>query len=134
MRQGMPVCSVATALLALAGCGVGGPAYGPPPTDAVVVGMTNTFSFSPATVRIPAGGTLEWRNTSLVKHTVTDDPKLVGTSGAVSLPPRAAPFNSGNIRPGGIYRVTFTTPGTYNYVCLPHEDVFDMRGVVEVTP
>jgi plastocyanin len=36
---------------------------------AAVVEMTNTFSFSPETIRIPVGGTVEWRNTSITTHT-----------------------------------------------------------------
>ena len=46
------------------GCTREGPAYAPKPADvAAVVAMTNTFGFSPETVRIPVGGTVEWRNT-----------------------------------------------------------------------
>ena len=43
-----------------AGCTREGPAYAPKPADvAAVVEMTNTFAFSPETLRIPVGGTVE---------------------------------------------------------------------------
>lgn len=114
----------------LAAC-AGGPAYGPPPTDgAVLVLMTNTFSFVPGTLQIPVGTTVEWRNRSIAKHDVTADP---ARSKTVSLPEGAVPFASGDIEPGGIFRATFFVPGTYRYTCLRHEDIFGMTGVVEVT-
>lgn len=134
-----PVCrsgviGLSLVLTVLGGCGRGGPAYGPPPADAVVVDMSNTFSFVPETVRVPVGGTVEWRNTSIAKHTVTNDPRFAGDPAMVSHPAGTAPFNSGDIRPGEIYRVTFTAPGLYRYICGPHLDIFDMKGTVEVTP
>jgi plastocyanin len=96
------------------------------------VTMTNGFSFSPATVRLPVGGTIEWRNTSIATHTVTDDPARVGDE--ASLPAGVEPFSSGSIPPGQVWRHTFAVPGRYDYVCLPHHDLFGMRGTVEVQP
>lgn len=129
-RSGSGLAALA-ALLALAACG-GGPAYGPPPADgAAVVTMDNTFSFVPGTLRVPEGATVEWRNRSITKHDVTADP---ARSEEVSLPEGAVPFASGDVPPGGIYRVTFLAPGTYRYTCLRHEDIFAMTGTVEVTP
>jgi plastocyanin len=44
------------------GCTREGPAYAPKSADvAAVVEMTNTFAFSPETIRIPVGSTVEWR-------------------------------------------------------------------------
>lgn len=120
--------------VALAGCSHSGPAYGPPSTDATVVSMTNSFAFSPELVRIPKGGTVEWRNTSFDTHTVTDDPGAGSGRRGMALPAGAAAFDSGKVAPGQIYRVTFTTPGVYNYICLPHYDIFGMAGAVVVTP
>jgi plastocyanin len=120
-------------LPALAGCGLGGPAYGPPPGAGVaVVDMTNTFSFVPETLRVPVGTTVEWRNRSIAKHDVTADP---ARSKAVSLPAGATPFASGDVQPGGVYRAAaFIVPGTYRYTCSRHEDMFGMTGTVVVTP
>jgi plastocyanin len=122
--------------LPLAGCGGKGPAYGPPPRDvAAVVTMTNAFSFAPAVVQVPAGSTIEWRNTSIATHTVTDAPRLAPKlAGSMALPAGAAPFHSSDIPPGQVYRATFATPGTYRYICVPHHGMFGMEGTVEVTP
>ena len=125
---------VVAVLGALGGCAHEGPAYGPPPTDATVVTMTNRFEFAPEVVRIGSGGTVEWRNQSFDSHTITDDPSRGRGGIGMSLPLGAAAFDSGKIAAGQTYRVTFVTPGTYNYICLPHYDIFGMAGAVVVTP
>ncbi len=102
------------------------------PPDAVV-GMTNTLRFEPDTVRVPVGGTVEWRNTSLLVHTVTGDPAKATLEGSARLPKGAKPFDSGNLDPKATFRHTFTVPGTYGYFCIPHEGA-KMKGVVIVTP
>ena len=50
---------------------------------------------------------------------------------AFGVPVGAEPFDSGNIDAGGSYSYTFNVPGTYQYVCLPHE-LAGMIGVVVV--
>lgn len=90
-------------------------------------------SYDPLTVTVRAGDTVEWQNTSLITHTVTDDPKRAETAGDATLPPGAAPFNSGNIPAGQVYLHTFTKPGTYHYFCTHHEDD-GMVGTVVVMP
>lgn len=113
--------------LALAACGTGGPAYGPPTQGVAATVDMSGFSYAPATVRIKAGDTVEWRNKSLFAHTVTLDPKLAAA------PAGAAPFDSGRIAAGDVYRHTFAVPGTYRYKCIPHEDA-GMTGTVVVEP
>lgn len=69
-----------------------------------VVEVTMTQNrFSPGTVRVAAGTTVTWRNTSDIPHTVT-----------------GSGFDSGTIAPGGSYSRTFTSPGSYSYWCTPH--------------
>ncbi len=126
--------AAAAMLAALGGCTHSGPAYGPAPSDATVVTMTNAFAFSPELVRIAKGDTVEWRNMSFDTHTVTDDPDSHKSRQGMALPAGATPFDSGKVAPGQIYRVTFTTPGVYNYICLPHYDIFGMAGAVVVAP
>ena len=65
---------------------------------------------------------------------MTADPARLRDPALVQVPAGATPFNSGEVRPGQVFRTTLTVPGTYRYVCLPHHDVFGMTGVVEVTP
>lgn len=115
--------------LALAACGAGGPAYAPVPPGVAVVEMTDGLAFAPERLKIKVGETVEWRNTSLFTHTVTDEP---GQSASSRLPPGAEPF-SARVAPGEVYRHTFTVPGSYAYYCMPHED-FDMRGTIDVVP
>ena len=83
--------------------------------DTVVVGMTNTLVFSPATVRVRVGQTVLWRNTSDIMHTVT-----------------APSFDSGSMEPGDSFSHRFTEAGEYPYVCVPHERA-GMVGRVIVT-
>jgi plastocyanin len=98
-----------------------------------VVRMTNTLRFEPDTVRVSPGGTVEWRNTSLLVHTVTGDPAKATLEGSAWLPEGAEPFDSGNLEPEAAFRHTFTVPGSYGYFCIPHEGA-KMKGVVIVTP
>ncbi len=73
-------------------------------------GGTNTveiadFAFSPPTLTIDAGESVTWTNADQVVHTATSG------SGA---------FDSGDLDPGESFTFTFTTPGTYDYLCTPH--------------
>ena len=63
------------------------------------------FAFSPDTLTITAGDTVTWTNEDAVAHTATS------TSGA---------FDSGDLEQGESFSLTFTTPGTYDYLCTPH--------------
>lgn len=120
--------------MGLSACGLGGPAYAPPgPEVAAAVQMTNNFTFEPPTVTVRAGELVEWRNKSVFGHTVTGDPARAARPERVSLPAGAQAFHSGPIPAGEIYRMRFTVPGTYRYVCLPHEGQ-GMAGTVVVTP
>jgi len=128
-----PAIAAAAALLVLAGCAEG-PAYGPVPKDVAAVVIANTnLKFEPAVVTVHAGDTVEWRNQSLFNHSVTDDPAWAHGEGDAMLPAGAAPFNSGLIGHGQVFRYTFTVPGTYHYFCIPHEN-FAMLGTVVVEP
>ena len=63
------------------------------------------FAFAPATLTITAGDTVTWTNEDQIEHTATS------TTGA---------FDSGLLGQGASYSFTFTTPGTYAYLCTPH--------------
>jgi plastocyanin len=117
----------------LAGCGLGGPVHqAPSPTAAAAVTM-GFESFSPDTVTVRSGDTVEWQNTSPITHTVTDDPKRAATARDSSLPPGGQAFDSGDIPAGQVYLHTFTKPGIYRYFCLHHE-AEGMLGTVVVEP
>lgn len=99
---------------------------------AAVVGMTNTLSFTPDTVRIEAGETVRWENNSVIVHTVTADVEKSTMDKSVRLPDGATPFHSGDLKPEATFEHTFEVPGHYRYFCVPHEAA--MRGTVIVEP
>lgn len=98
----------------------------------VEVKMTDTPpKFIPLTVTIQKGDTVEWINNAQSLHSVTTNPAVAQDPKDVSLPSGAKPFDSGFMPPGAKWSYTFTVPGTYKYLCLPHEKDH-MIGVVVV--
>ena len=98
----------------------------------VEVKMTDTPpKFVPLTVTIQKGDTVEWINNAQSLHSVTTNPAVARDPKDVSLPSGAKPFDSGFMPPGAKWSYTFTVPGTYKYLCLPHEKDH-MIGVVVV--
>jgi plastocyanin len=106
------------------------------------VGMT-LDSFDPERVVVTPGTTVVWKNTSSRGHTVTafESSLPTGTeyfaSGAFET--ESAAREAWQTDEGGIlygeetFEHTFEVPGTYAYVCLPHERD-GMVGAVEVRP
>ena len=86
----------------------------PAPVDAVPVQIVN-LSFTPASVTVPAGGSVAWTNDDSLPHTAT---ALDGS------------FDSGILDPGASFSWTFDAPGTIAYQCSLHPQ---MRGEVVVT-
>lgn len=99
----------------------GGVVAQPASSDLFVVGMNNRLRYVPDEIRIMRGDTVEWRNLQTYPHTITADPARVSNRANVELPEGAEPFDSGRVRGGGVWRRTFTVPGVYRYLCLPHE-------------
>ena len=119
--------------LLLAGCGLTGPAHhAASPSAGAAIGM-GFGSFDPTVIHIKAGESVQFRNTAVITHSVTDDPKLAEDAKDASEPAGAAPFNSGDIAPGQVFTQTFTQPGTYVYFCTHHEDE-GMVGRIVVDP
>lgn len=90
-------------------------------SQTVTIEITDMLTYIPNMITINAGDTIEWKNNSLLVHTVTADPKLAAKPDNVNLPKEAKPFDSGDIVPGGIYRHKFNVQGHYRYFCKPHE-------------
>lgn len=79
---------------------------------ATVVKMTDAPpTFVPARVTIKVGGEVVWDNNGKVIHSVTAN---------TPLPAGAQNFDSGFMMPGTKFAHTFTVPGTYHVVCIPH--------------
>lgn len=97
------------------------------------VTMTEDLRYAPSSIRIRAGESVVWRNTSSVVHTVTAEPDRASRPGSVRLPGDAEPFDSGEMRPGETFARTFDEPGEYVYFCVPHEAA-GMVGTVVVEP
>src|SRR3712207_5585734 len=84
----------------------------------VTVRMEDNF-FSPANVTVEPGTTVTWVQSGNNPHTTTSYDGL---------------WDSGIIEggSGGTFSFTFEEPGTYDYFCIPHEDL-GMVGSVTVT-
>jgi len=83
-------------------------------SGASVNARMRNLQFEPRTLRIAAGTTVSWRNDDQVVHTVK-----AGDQSWESTP----------VAGGGVYRHTFTQPGTYEITCGPHPF---MKQTVEV--
>jgi plastocyanin len=85
----------------------------------VAVGVTGngaTATFNPAVIRVEMGvnNTVAWSNSDTVIHTVTSTNQTA--SGALL-------FNSGDMGRGAEFSYTFTSPGTYTYICVYHAEM-----------
>ena len=87
----------------------------------IIVELNDKLRFIPTQITIKAGDTVEWRNIGSIPHTVTADPGRAPSSRNVELPEGAEAFDSGLVMGGQRFRYTFSEPGVYRYVCLPHE-------------
>ena len=74
-------------------------------TNTTINVTIQNFAFSPMTVTVNPGTTVQWTNLDGVAHTVTAD------NGS---------FTSGNINTNGTYSHTFTSSGTVTYHCAIH--------------
>lgn len=100
--------------------------------------MTDDLRFDPATVTIDSGETVTWTNAGDVNHTVTayedgmpDGAAYFASGGFDSERAARDRITDGLIAAGEEYEHTFTTRGTYEYYCIPHESS-DMIGTVRV--
>lgn len=112
--------------------------------DGAIMGML----FLPSTITIDAGDTITWRANSAEPHTVTfnappgtpfnpfqpalgDGGSFDGTGYVTSGSMATAPESVAGFPTEQTYSLTFTTPGTYSYLCLVHPG---MVGTVNVNP
>ncbi|HEU5402378.1 MAG TPA: cupredoxin family copper-binding protein [Terriglobales bacterium] len=77
------------------------------PTKTVQVSI-HLYKFTPATVTVHPGDTVEWKNDDTVDHTAT-------ATGAGT-----PAFDSGNLKQGQIFKYVAKTKGTYDYICTIH--------------
>lgn len=82
------------------------------------------YAFSPAALSIPAGSTVTWTNHDTAPHDVKT------TSGPLSI-------HSPMLDKGESWSFTFTTAGSYGYVCTVHPDMtagITVRAAATATP
>jgi plastocyanin len=93
------------------------PASSGPALMSVTVNI-HGYAFSPQSVTLKAGGTINWVNQDSVTHTATSD--------------TAGKFDTGNIGAGAqSASVVLSTPGTLTYHCAIHTN---MQGTITVVP
>jgi plastocyanin len=66
--------------------------------------IAQDFDFVPQMISVPVGSTVTWINNGAFEHSVTADD---------------GSFDSGLFLPGEAVSLTFDTPGTYPYYCIP---------------
>jgi plastocyanin len=76
------------------------------------------FEFSPANLTINEGDVVTWTNDHTINHTTTS------ADGGVE-------WDSGTLAPGESFSHTFTTSGSYDYLCTIHPS---MTGNITVDP
>jgi amicyanin len=86
----------------------------PAPQGGTAVAITD-FKFNPATFTVPVGSTVTWTNQDEEPHTIAA---------------KDGSFHSPGMDTHGTYSFTFTTPGSYDYICSIHPF---MTGTVVVT-
>jgi plastocyanin len=86
------------------------------PVSTNTVVLTDQDAFSPIVTQVRAGTTVSWTNHDTDTHTVTFMPAMM-MSGSI-------------LGPGDSFSYTFSSPGTYNYLCMYHQG---MIGRVVVT-
>ena len=72
------------------------------------------WRYDPSSLTVPAGTTVTWSNQGTTPMTVTSPDGLFDAE----------------VPPGGSFSVTFDSPGTYRYFCVPYPH---MKGTVVVT-
>jgi plastocyanin len=105
-RESAPVAQAAT---------VTAPAPTQESTATVTPVIIRLVKFSPETIEVKIGQTVEWANNDLTPHTVTSQGR--------------GDLNSGSIDAGASWRHTFTQAGSFPYYCTFHPE---MKGMIIV--
>jgi plastocyanin len=109
-RLGLGILAVAMAVLA--GCS-GEAAATSSPVATTSVDLPKSYRFEPSMISVDTGATVTWTNHDDFTHNVTFE----GEPGLV-------------MKPGDSVTRTFSSPGTFTYVCSLHPR--DMQGSVSV--
>jgi plastocyanin len=99
--------------------------------SAVTVDAGDDLKFSPASVCLKVGGTITWKNTGDISHSITDDAADAAVASDALLPPGAKSWNHDPLAGGASWSLKFTVAGKYKYFCIPHETL-GMLGSITV--
>lgn len=131
---------IVVAALALGGCGGDdkGPSGGAPAGSGAtaveggtqVVDMTDRLTFEPQQIEVAVGEEVTWTNVGKIGHTVTAEKSKAADPSLVSVPAGTEGWDSGFVTEGESFTRSFETPGTYRYICIPHEGVHMVGTVV----
>ncbi len=103
MKKLLPLLAALATVMSLTACGSADASAEP----AVVIDVKN-MSYTPASVTIEAGQTVQWRfDDNGLPHDVAGDGALEGVL-------------QSELLTEGTYEYTFDDPGTYTYHCTPH--------------
>jgi plastocyanin len=108
MKRKTSILGMAILLAALVFAARPASTFGATPDDksaSEVAVKIDNFSFSPATITVPAGTTIRWTNRDDIPHTVVSDDKT---------------FKSKPLDTDEQFTYTFTKAGTYSYFCSIH--------------
>jgi plastocyanin len=95
------------------------------------VDMNDQLTFEPKEIEVSAGDKVTWKNVGTVAHTVTADKTKADDPSLVSFPVGTKQWDSGFVTEGQSFSRRFDKPGTYRYICIPHEGA-GMVGTVVV--
>jgi plastocyanin len=141
-----PALALTVGVLAVAGCGSddnepedGSAQESPEATETApgnddagaTVDMNDQLTFEPKRIDVEIGEKVTWKNVGKIGHTVTADKSKAADPSFVSIPAGTKEWDSGLVNEGQSYARTFEKPGTYRYICIPHEGA-GMVGTVVV--
>jgi plastocyanin len=95
-----------------------------------VVDMNDQLAFEPKEIEVSTGEKVTWKNVGKVAHTVTADKSKAGDPALVSIPAGTRAWDSGFVKEGQSFSRRFDKPGTYRFVCIPHEGAGMVGAVV----
>jgi plastocyanin len=97
---------------------------------AAVVAMNDQLAFEPKRTEVSIGEKVTWKNVGKVAHTVTADKSKAADPSLVSVPSGTKQWDSGFVGEMESFSRTFKQPGTYRYICIPHEGAGMVGSVV----
>jgi plastocyanin len=123
-------------MLAAAACGSGGSTDAARKLEAASVAngsdevVMRLIAYKPATLEVPAGTSVTWKQQDAGFHTVTSGSVSKDASGSVKTNPDAA-FDSGQLAKGQEFTHTFGETGTFKYFCRVHPATMSGRVTVQ---